>query len=89
MNRKPTRKTRQRRRREPSWIERYLQAHEVPEYGSEAYGDLMGFMYHGEAIPGLPEPDSAEARALIAKARPALNAELARGGRDGIKLPSV
>ncbi|WP_147307716.1 hypothetical protein [Wenzhouxiangella sediminis] len=89
MNRKPTRKTRQRRRREPSWVERYLQAHEVPEYGSEAYGDLMGFMYHQEPIPGLPEPDSLDARALIAKARPALDAELARARREGIKLKAA
>lgn len=89
MNRKPTRKTRQRRRREPTWVERFQEAHEVPAYGTEQYGDLMGFMYHDEAIPGLPAPESAEARALIAKARPALDAELTRASQKGIKLPAA
>ena len=89
MNRKPTRKTRQRRSRQPSWVERYLEAHEVPEYGSDSYGDLIGWMFMGEQMPGLPEPDSPEARALIAKAQPAIDTEIDRASRDGIKIPAA
>jgi len=89
MSRKSTRKPRNRRRREPDWVERYRTAQEVPEYGSDAYGDLMGFMYHQERIPGLPEPESPKALALIRAARPALDAELTRVSSVGIKLPAT
>lgn len=84
MSKKSTRKTRQRRRRTPDWVILYRDRGEVPEYGTEEYGELVGWMYMQEAIPGLPVPESPEALALQRAARPALDAECERISRVGI-----
>lgn len=89
MNRKPTRKTRQRRRRAPDWATLYRERGEVPEYGTEAYGDLMAWVYMHESIPGLPAPESPEALELQRAARPAMDRELARVRRQGIDLTGL
>ena len=62
---------RQRNRRpsEPEWAAPFRDG-QYPPYGSDDYTRLMGWMWFNEIVPGLPDPDSPEGRALIEAAQP-------------------
>ena len=48
----------------PAWVER-LKAGEPPPRDSEAHQELIGwFFFRDVLVPGLPDPDTAEGRAL-------------------------
>ena len=72
------RQKRQRNRRpvQPAWAGPFRDG-KVPPYCSDAYAELVGWMFHSDTVPGLPEPDSPEALALIDAAQPAFDEILA------------
>ena len=70
------RRQRNRRPTEPSWAGPFRDG-QVPDYGTDDYRQLVGWMFHDDHVPGLPEPDSPEALALIHAAQPAFDQVLA------------
>ena len=64
----PTNRTRRLRRpvdtKVPAWAVRLLEGGERPERGSDEEDAYFGWLFFGETVPGLPDVDSPEGRAL-------------------------
>lgn len=62
---KRTRRTRAPRANAPAWVEPFIERGEIPERGTSAYGQFVGWYFFGEAVPGLPDYDSDAGRELM------------------------
>jgi hypothetical protein len=51
----------------PDWALRLLEGH-LPERGSPADHEYFAWWAFGDRIPGLPDADSPEGRAIVARA---------------------
>lgn len=49
----------------PDWVAAFRDHQQAPPDGSEGRDSFIGWLFFDEPVPGLPEPDSREAYALI------------------------
>ncbi|WP_373054599.1 hypothetical protein [Thioalkalivibrio sp.] len=61
---KRTRRTRNRADDMPRWAHRFLETGEVPTGGADRNA-YAGWRFFGESVPGLPDEDTREGKALI------------------------
>ncbi len=62
---KRSRRTRNRVEDMPDWAYRLREHGDVPSRGTPGHSAYVGWKFFGELVPGLPDADSKEGRALF------------------------